>query len=106
MMCHLYINVICTLNFNIRLYCNGQFYEVNVNLKYPSNFLRMEEIDLNQILYKDIGEVSDEERDMEYTLFENDYEMQRILGFQTLNLIIFNFYLLLGIYFHTKPIFV
>ena len=47
MMCHLYINVIRTLNFNIRLCCNGKFYKVNVNLKYPSDFVGMKEIDLN-----------------------------------------------------------
>ena len=76
MMCYLYFNVIGIFNFNIRLCCNGQFYKVNVNLKYPLDFIRIEGIDLNQIFYDDIVKVSDEERDMEYTVFENDYEMQ------------------------------
>ena len=53
---------------------------VNVNLKYPLDFIGMEEIDLNQIFYEDIEEVSDEERNMEYTIFENDYEMQEDIG--------------------------
>lgn len=53
---------------------------VNVNLKYPLDFIGMEEIDLIQIFYEDIEEVSDEERNMEYTIFENDYEMQEDIG--------------------------
>jgi hypothetical protein len=44
-------------------------FTVNVNLKYPLDFIGMEEIDLNQKIYEDIEEVSDEERNMEYTIF-------------------------------------
>ena len=79
-MCHLYINVIRTLNFNIRLCCNGKFYKVNVNLKYPSDFVGMKEIDLNWIFYENIEEIGDEERDIKYTAFENDHEMQKDIG--------------------------
>jgi hypothetical protein len=55
-------------------------FTVKVNLKYPLDFIGMEGIDLNQFFYEDIEEVSDEERNMEYTIFENDYEMQEDVG--------------------------
>lgn len=55
-------------------------FSVDVNLKYPLDFIGMEEIDLNQIFYEDIEEVSDEERNMEYTIFEGDHEMQEDIG--------------------------
>ena len=105
MICYLYVNVIHTLNFNIRLCCNDQFYKVNMNLKYPSDFIGLKKIDLNQIFYEDIEEVSDIKNNMEYSAFENNYKMQKILGFQTLYLIIFNFYFLLGTCFHIWPTF-
>lgn len=40
----------------------------------------MKEIDLNQIFYEDIEKINDKERHMEYTAFENDYEMQEDIG--------------------------
>ena len=89
MMSHLYINVIHTLKCNIRQCCNGKFYKVNVNLKYPLDFIGMKEIDLNQIFYEDIEEISDEEIDMEYTAFKNDHEMQEDVGVSNIELDLF-----------------
>jgi hypothetical protein len=40
-----HINLLRTFDFNIRSYYDGHFFKVNVNLKYPSEFIRMEDID-------------------------------------------------------------
>lgn len=40
-MCHLYMNIIRTLNFNIRLFCDGQYFKINMNLEYTTKFIRI-----------------------------------------------------------------
>ena len=49
----------------------------------------MKEIHLNQKIYEDIEEVSDEEKDMECTIFENNHEMQEYIGVSNNKLNIF-----------------
>ena len=51
----------------------------------------MEEMNLNQIYYEDIEEVNDDDIDMEYTAFENDYEMQEDIGVSHIDLDSFQF---------------
>ena len=51
----------------------------------------MKEIDLNQIYYEGIKEVSDDDKDIEYTIFENEYKMQEDIGISNIEFDPFQF---------------